>query len=159
MNSANTIQYDENLSEELLSEDVSPCKIRSSKKILVNMGFNSLSNRKKFGYLRTEVASLDFNSQKDFNFKRIPIPKPIKPWKSPFYKQRGVNESLDKEKDSKQPGLLKREISSLLKQVSEIKQKTAKSYDYEGVIIIGPRKFIRDPAKCKYITMKDVKPS
>ncbi|CAI2362468.1 unnamed protein product [Moneuplotes crassus] len=46
MNSINNFYGDENLSDELLSEDVVSCEVRGSEKILHNMGRKSLSNKK-----------------------------------------------------------------------------------------------------------------
>lgn len=126
---AQKIQFDENLSEDFLSEQVSSCKIRTSEKILSNMSWKSLSQKKN-------LNRLDFNLwEVQGKLTTAEAQSEASPWKrlieikestknnrkmSSFSK---ACESPYKSDKSGRSSSLKSEISSLLKVVGSIRKR------------------------------------
>ncbi|CAI2369085.1 unnamed protein product [Moneuplotes crassus] len=114
------IEFDENLSEDLLNEEVSSCSIRRSEKILLNMSKNSLSSKKKRNNsLEKSSTILKFpdcdggSPSLELKLNEIGDSNNCKTKSQP----------ISKVKEKKSNFSLKQEISALLKYAARIREK------------------------------------
>ncbi|CAI2362615.1 unnamed protein product [Moneuplotes crassus] len=160
MNSINNFYGDENLSDELLSEDVVSCEVRGSEKILHNMGRKSLSNKKP-----SSGVELDLESQKSLN--NISKDKICSQGRSIFRQKK--SKSCDQveehhkslrgntphsEYDYVQPGTsLKSEISNLLRYSAQLRKKSENASRYTKFPSEDHNQVYGD---CYLVTMRDI---
>ncbi|CAI2358832.1 unnamed protein product [Moneuplotes crassus] len=123
------IQFDENLSEDFLSEEVSSCKIRTSEKILANMSRKSLSHKKYMNQLDFSFCAIqDKSTTTGAQSEASPLNRliEIKESSKKARKMSSFNkacESPDKSDKSQHSSSLKSEISILLKVVGSIRKR------------------------------------
>lgn len=158
------IEFDENLTDEVLSEEVSLWKVRSSEKILKNMEFKSLSNKKQASAQRFSF------SPKVTSLYKTESPNLLSPFDTrkqrhgSYCDSRKMSE-LNKEGEEsvdndeiKSKGSLKDDISSLLKVAAGIRKRMEDAdikIEKEGDFTKAWEKSNEE----SYITMRDVKPS
>ncbi|CAI2370228.1 unnamed protein product [Moneuplotes crassus] len=120
MEVVNKTQYDENLSDELLSEEVSSGSIRHSEKILINMSENSLSNKKRKKNSFMSESSLNLLHEEE-EFKKSDNLDSQKPKISSLNNQKRARNNSSQINYLKPNSSLKQEISHLLKHAALIR--------------------------------------
>ncbi|CAI2366009.1 unnamed protein product [Moneuplotes crassus] len=164
MNSVPKITCDENISDEFLSEEVSSCRVPTSKKILENMSFKSMSMRKQTG-----MKKLSFNPRDaSYCVQNNDLTHGLKEnsnkqsyW-SEEIKYGNINKPhilSSSAKTGKPRNSLKKEISSLLKVAAEIRSNKKSKSAFSKQKFPEPPQKRREPPICNDLTMRDVKPS
>ncbi|CAI2369699.1 unnamed protein product [Moneuplotes crassus] len=153
------VEFDENLSDDFIDEEVSSWSIRKSDKILVNMSENSLSSKKKRknSFIR--------------GFKHLHFPESDKEHEEPprlelkMHKihslnyQKKDNKDVGKDKEKKSNASLKQEISSLLKYAAKLRSKEMmKDCHAQQAAKDHKNNFLKDLPSPKKAAMKDMEP-
>ncbi|CAI2363936.1 unnamed protein product [Moneuplotes crassus] len=164
MKSITKISFDENISDEFLSEDVSSCKIPSSAKILENMSYKSMSTRKQ-----TE-EKFKFNPVETYSYLHLHknLPQKLKDKKPRLnsYCEEIKSEAMSRPQDlckstekQKQRHSLKQEISNLLKIAAEIRSNEKSKGKFTEQEYDEPLRKRREAPSQDNITMRDIPPS
>ncbi|CAI2368457.1 unnamed protein product [Moneuplotes crassus] len=160
MDSTQKIQFDENLSDDLLNEKVTTCCIRSSAKILINMSQNSLTNKKirKNSYMN-DNALVHFQEGE----KELEEPPRLGLNKQKLVSsenERRVKNAVFQASYKKSSTSLKQEISNLLKYAAQIRnKKMLKSCDSQEAFRAYSKNTVEDLPLHKRIVRKDAEPS